>query len=160
MQSCCGPTRCETEEEKRTIPVCPSCGKKGKQVDTRTLWYLLKGKFQRDVVSDTTYYFCGVPDCAVVYYSDNSQFFTKDQVRVPVGQKELENPQVCYCFNFFTSDLREEIETTGKTIIPDFIRQKVKEKACACEIMNPQGSCCLGNVSQAVKKIEKDIRGF
>lgn len=81
-------------------------------------------------------------------------FFTKKNKR----DYDLDDPQVCYCFNFFTSDLREEIETTGKTTIPDFIRQKVKEKACACEIMNPQGSCCLGNVSQAVKKIEKELQ--
>ncbi|MBI2981914.1 MAG: (2Fe-2S)-binding protein [Deltaproteobacteria bacterium] len=124
-------------------------------METRTLLYLLKGKFLKELSPNETYYFCSVPDCDVVYYSADSKIFKKDQVRVPVGQKEKENPQVCYCFHFFESDLKDEIETTGKTTIPDFIRQKVKEEACACEIMNPQGSCCLGNVSQAVKRIEK-----
>lgn len=157
MGDACCETVCETNEKGDSL-VCPSCGKKGKRVETRTLHYLLKGKFQRDVVSDTVYYFCGVPDCGVVYYSSNSHVFNKDQIRVPVGQKERVNPQVCYCFNFFESNLREEIETTGKITTPDFIRQKVKEKACACEIMNPQGSCCLGNVSQAVKRVEKGIK--
>ncbi|MCI0460162.1 MAG: copper ion binding protein, partial [Gemmataceae bacterium] len=38
------------------------------------------------------------------------------------------------------------------TTIPDRIKQKVQQGYCQCETMNPQGTCCLGNVNRAVKE--------
>ncbi len=130
---------------------CPQCKGKGKKVEVRTLYYMVQGKFQKRVVHDKSYYFCPTSNCSIVYYSKDD-IFTEDKIRVKVGQKENQNPQLCYCFNFFSSDVIEDIQLNGKSTIIDFIKQKVQEKACACEIMNPQGTCCLGAIGKVIKK--------
>ncbi len=32
-----------------------------------------------------------------------------------------------------------------------------KTGQCACDIRNPQGSCCLGNVGAVVKRVEESL---
>lgn len=131
---------------------CARCGRKGRRVQRITLQSLLEVDLR--MIRDVPYWFCGTPDCPVVYFSeDGKQTFTKDQVRVPVFQKETQDPiPVCYCFDFSTADIREEIERTGASTAADQISQGVKDGYCACEITNPQGSCCLGNVRQVEKE--------
>ena len=51
----------------------------------------------------------------------------------------------------------EEIRDTGKCTILQHITAEVKAGNCACEIRNPQGSCCLGNVNAAVKRAMKTV---
>jgi len=60
--------------------------------------------------------------------------------------------KLCYCFNFTKQDIVDEIKSTGQTTIPDYIRKKIKEGACECETLNPKGTCCLGDISKAVKE--------
>lgn len=31
----------------------------------------------------------------------------------------------------------------------------IKADRCGCEVNNPQGSCCLGNVSAFIKQVKK-----
>ncbi len=81
----------------------------------------------------------------------------KPDVRVRVGLKETEDPvPICYCFGFTEAMAVEEIRATGISTIPQRITAEVKAGNCACEIRNPQGSCCLGNVNAAVKRVMKE----
>jgi hypothetical protein len=59
---------------------------------------------------------------------------------------------LCYCFGFTRAMVVEEIRATGKCTVPQRIAAEVKAGNCACEIRNPQGSCCLGNVHAVVKE--------
>lgn len=80
----------------------------------------------------------------------------KEELSERVTIKEKNDPiPVCYCFNFFRHDVREEIQKTGKTSIPDFISAQVKAGNCFCEYTNPEGTCCLGNLSLVVKNFLK-----
>ncbi len=89
----------------------------------------------------------------MVYFDRAGGVIEKSQVRVRVGIKETEDPiPVCYCFGFTQEDIFEEIHAIGITRIPDKIRAEVKAGNCACEINNPSGSCCLGDVNRAVKR--------
>ncbi len=45
----------------------------------------------------------------------------------------------------------DEIKNTGKSTAVESITKEVKAGNCFCERSNPQGTCCLGNVSKAVK---------
>ncbi|MDP3071111.1 MAG: hypothetical protein Q8N18_12535 [Opitutaceae bacterium] len=58
---------------------------------------------------------------------------------------------MCYCFGFTPAMIREELAVTGKSTVIERIAAEMKADFCACEIRNPQGSCCLGNVKAAVK---------
>ena len=62
------------------------------------------------------------------------------------------NPQLCYCFGFDTEMARTEIRATGRCTVPSRIAAEMKADRCACEIRNPQGSCCFANVTAAVKR--------
>jgi hypothetical protein len=71
---------------------------------------------------------------------------------VPVFQKEPKGDRtVCYCFGVGESDIRRELAASGRSTAVDRITALVKSERCACEVKNPQGSCCLGNVATATK---------
>jgi copper chaperone CopZ len=113
-----------------------------------------------DTVREATYRFCESPTCDVVYFSetDPERRFLRSDLRVHVGQKATEPPiQVCYCFDWTTDDIEREFHLTGTTTIPDRIKEKVQHGFCQCETMNPQGTCCLGNVNKAVNEIRTKL---
>ena len=118
---------------------------------------MVKSEFL-DAVNVPGFQFCRSADCDVVYFHPNSERLTKADVRVRVGLKEAQDPvSICYCFGFTEAMVVEEIRDTGKCTIPQRITAEVKAGNCACETRNPQGSCCLGNVTAAVKKLSAAI---
>jgi hypothetical protein len=58
---------------------------------------------------------------------------------------------VCYCFGFTRQDIWDEIRQTGRSTIAERISAEVKAGNCACEVKNPSGKCCLGNVTRTAK---------
>ena len=56
---------------------------------------------------------------------------------------------VCYCFDVSEGDLRDEVARVGRSDAAARITAHVQAGRCACEIKNPQGSCCLGNLASA-----------
>jgi hypothetical protein len=133
---------------------CPICSYKSKKVDTITLKAMLNISLL--VLQDGPYFFCATADCPIVYFAvDGKQSFTKNQVRVPVYQKEAHNATVpvCYCFDHSPASIRAELEATGQSTIIAEIEQGIKAGQCACDIRNPQGSCCLGNVRAVIEQV-------
>jgi hypothetical protein len=147
MSECCAPSKpvdaaCAAPEK------CPSCGAKGRKVDAVTLRSLLAPDALMRLVPEAEYRFCVEAACDTVYYAEGSGF-EKTDVLVPVFQKDTgENVPVCYCFDYTRARLREETAEREKSDAVAVISRLVKEGKCACEFRNPQGSCCLGNVSQ------------
>ena len=133
--------------------ICPLCGKKGKAVGTQTVKALVSISL-RDV-DETQYFFCRRQDCKAVYFSvEPSRVFTTDQVREQVYQKEVDdNVPVCYCFQHTLGELRLADSQTQKNILKD-INDGIQAGQCACDLRNPQGSCCLGNVQAIFKKVK------
>ncbi len=145
---CCGES---SDIEAKTD--CPGCGNRGKTVNRITPESLLKPD-PLERLGESTIHFCATPDCQTVYYTEDGQAFDKEDLTVRVGLKEMEDPvPVCYCFSYTEAMLQQEIEDTGETTIPDRITQEIKDGNCECETKNPQGTCCLGNVSKAVKRV-------
>lgn len=135
---------------------CRLCGRKGKPVARRTMEHLLvESAVAR--LTDHPHFFCATPTCPVVYFSNEADaYFYKSDVRVRVGVKETEDPvPICYCFGITEKMVRDEIASTGRTTIPDYIKAQVRAGRCACEIMNPSGRCCLGVVTEVVLRALK-----
>ena len=107
----------------------------------------------------TNYRFCAAPDCDVVYFDNaTGSRFRKADLLVRVGQKESKDPiLLCYCFEFTIADLRKDIIARGETDIPERITEEIRAGHCACEVKNPQGSCCLVDVRDAVKWLKAEI---
>ena len=135
---------------------CPMCGRKGRNVSAFTVSVFLKDPIlylHPERLRPTIYRLCETPDCPVVYYSeDGSLMAAKHQVRVRVWQKESDpKVPVCYCFRHTVDSIFREIMERGQTSVAQRISSEVKKGNCRCEVENPQGACCLGNVQKAIK---------
>jgi hypothetical protein len=135
----------------RVMNACPECGNAGKPVQGQTVKAMLVVSLRN--VQDAQYLFCRTQTCPVVYFSANGeQTFTVEQVREQVYQKEPEADDVfvCYCFRHTAGDLRAA-SLEGRLAIVDDINTGINVGQCACDLRNPQGSCCLGNVRGMIK---------
>ncbi|MFQ5877373.1 MAG: hypothetical protein ACE5JH_06760 [Acidobacteriota bacterium] len=140
--SCCVPAAAERPEAPGA---CPDCGRTGKAVGEITLKSLLRGPALARR-SGAGHRFCATPTCPVVYFRRRVRFTLRDLVPA-VFQKETDPRRtVCYCFEVSEASIRDEVARTGTSTASRRIRELVESDRCACELRNPQGSCCLGNV--------------
>ena len=133
---------------------CPTCGQIGKRVQGQTVKALLAVSLREVQAGD--YLFCRTPACPVVYFTpDGAQTFTTEQVRERVYQKEpdIDDVFVCYCFRHAVGEVRFMPHTNRATLLDD-IDAGIQAGQCACDLRNPQGSCCLGNVRELMKRLQ------
>jgi hypothetical protein len=96
----------------------------------------------------------------VVYFDDEGQVFTTAELRVPVWQKQQAGGRmICYCFGENEASMTEEVAETGRCGASLRIREHISSGRCACEVRNPRGACCLGDVLKAVARIEAEHAG-
>lgn len=151
---------CCAESISRVISVCRECGNEGKPIKVITLKSLVKKPGLESVKNPDDFYFCETPDCEVVYF-DNEQgiYLDKADVNVRVGVKETDDPvPVCYCFGWTRKKILDQIEQKGFSIAVQEISTRVKAGECTCEINNPAGRCCLGEVSRLVKSVSGEAK--
>ncbi len=148
---CCSSGVSRSEETLQNA--CGGCGEIGRTVACRTVVHHVKSEKLSSVV-DEEYKFCSSPNCAVVYYTASGQTFMVDDVREPVTSKtEGDARPLCYCFGFSEGFARQEIARTGESSVSKQVSRFIKEKLCACEIRNPSGMCCLGEVNKTIKQL-------
>jgi hypothetical protein len=138
---------------RRPTSTCPECGQAGKPVQLQTVKALLRVSLRELESGD--YLFCRTPTCPVVYFSSaNTQVFTTPQIRERVYQKEPDQDAVfvCYCFRHTVGEVRSLSPQAQEELIQD-IHAGIQAGQCACELRNPQGSCCLGNVRELIKRL-------
>lgn len=157
MSDCCkAPAEPSSNPGNRFL--CQQCGGEGKPVERITVEALLKPE-ARGAVTGSQYRFCETTDCPVVYYDGDGTQFRKDQVRVRVGLKETEDPvPLCYCFGVTERMIHEEVQQTGRSTAEVRIRAEVKADNCRCEVENPSGRCCLGQLVQAEKRALAEMK--
>jgi hypothetical protein len=134
------------------VMACPVNGARSKQVDMLTVKSLVR---QIPLgMSNDQYYFCEARDCDVVYFPFDPQAptFRRQDLVVRVGAKETADPiPICYCFGFTRKDIEDEIAASGRSTVAERISAEVKQGNCACEVKNPSGKCCLGDVTRIVR---------
>jgi Zinc binding domain len=141
MEGCCG----AIPGDASTPRACPACECDGSRVELITLKALLRPEALARL-SQGAHVFCASPACPVVYFGDDGVFRRQD-VLVPVYQKEPQGPRtVCYCFDVTDDRILREVEEAGTSPSVERVRAMVREDRCACELRNPQGGCCLGNL--------------
>ncbi|MGF9712258.1 MULTISPECIES: putative iron-sulfur cluster-binding metallochaperone [Paenibacillus] len=150
MNECCQ----SSSLEKSNLNYCPICQQKGKNVPLITLKAMLIPKALETIDSELIYTFCSNSSCEVVYFS-NDQTYVSDDLKISVFQKNKAlNVPVCYCFGWTRKRLTEATLKNQRPI--EHIRMQVQAKRCGCEVNNPQGSCCLGNVTSFIRSINTD----
>ena len=138
---------------------CPQCGQLecgqvGRPVDTQTVKAMLA--ISLHAIHPAPYYFCPTTTCAVVYFTEpGDSYFREDDLRERVYQKHPHDDDslICYCFGHTLRSIRDEWQQTGKSTVLATITAGTRTWQCACDIRNPQGTCCLGNVSKFVQQL-------
>ena len=148
MTDCCTPL-------PATEPalVCPSCQARGLSVDFRTVKALLTESALARVRA-VSYRFCRTPECSVVYYDETGEVYYRLDVRVRVWHKEPAGDRpLCYCFGETEATIRAEFSRTGQSDAVLRVRAHIEAERCACDVRNPRGACCLGDLTLAVGRI-------
>ncbi|NGO39943.1 hypothetical protein G4L39_11155 [Limisphaera ngatamarikiensis] len=163
MSECCSPKSSPAPAEVQPAgPMkagCPRCGQAGRPVGLRTLKHHVRPEHLRTVEAGQ-FHFCRTAGCDVVYFNESGIVLTRADVRERIGLKETADPvPLCYCFGFTEKMVLDEIRATGRCTIPQRIAAEVKAGHCACEIRNPQGSCCLGEVTTVVRRLLQQVAG-
>jgi len=149
--NCCSP-------QPKGKEACPKCGEKAKGVLAKTVEHLLTENTKENLSCFDGFYYCKTPSCEVVYFRQN-ELLTQEDMTVTVGLKEGASPStVCYCFDWTKEKIAEELESTGKTTALEDIKAKMENPGCSCEILNPCGGCCLGDVGKVIKEMMKEYQ--
>jgi len=136
----------------------PPCAEKGKIVSLATVGAMAKAQVEAPKLSRATYRLCRNLECPLVYFADGIAI-DKTELRVPVNFKKrnYEGP-VCYCFNHTVASIRAEIVAKGRSTAQAMITKEIKAGRCACEVKNPAGSCCLGDVTRAIQAVRAQLK--
>lgn len=132
---------------------CPWCGVRGHNVDRLTVAALTTGV----VPANQRYWLCRQLACEAVYFGEDATVITAADMTVAPGFKsKAAEALVCYCFRHRRGDLEAELAAGSETTIPDRITAEVQAGNCACEVRNPSGKCCLGEVQRVIQEIRAE----
>ena len=133
---------CPSSPANETSFTCPRENNRGKPVQLITLKSLLKPAALERLEPQHEYRFCELPECPIVYFSNQGDTFTTDNLKVPVFQKDNgHDVSVCYCFGWSRQRLQHALTATGHSTAIESITAHIQAKRCGCEVNNPQGSC-------------------
>lgn len=124
---------------------CPTCGQPDAAVDPVTLKALLTGDGLRRGVPARPRY-CATPECATVYFdAGGDAMFTEADLVVRVYAKHMDDAAVpvCYCFGVSVGAMTG---SPNARALRESVAREVQAGHCACEVKNPKGGCCLGDL--------------
>lgn len=140
--ACCDLVETGTEARK-----CPRSSSPGQPVDWRTVAALVAVP----VPPVQHFWLCRDPECEVVYFGDRGEVIEQADLRVVPGFKTGSDGLVCYCFLHRRAEIEVEAEATGSSTILDQVKARTRAGECACEVRNPSGRCCLGDLQRHVR---------
>jgi len=132
---------------------CPGSGTEGTAVEWTTVAALIRGP----VPPRQDLRLCRDRDCEVVYYGTAGARITVDELTVRPGFKAGGDGLLCYCFLHREADVARQLEASGETDVLESIQAEVRDGQCACEVRNPSGKCCLGEVQRTIRRLETEL---
>lgn len=138
--------------------LCPSCKKEGSLVDVITLQSLLINEIAEKLDKGPHYSYCKTYGCPVAYFS-SEQIFNVSDLKVKATDKDhgLDVP-VCYCFNYTRASIKQGLADPVQSDVMIEIKAQMKDPGCFCSRSNPQGACCLGNVSAWISECKAEMK--
>lgn len=141
---------CALPELVAEVRACPGCGNEGRTVDPATVAALTHVR----VAPNQRFRLCRSLECEVVYHGDRGAVLALGDLHLVPGFKTTSDQGlVCYCFLHSRAEIERELRAIGETTVPERIKKEIKVGNCACEVRNPAGRCCLGEVNEAVAAI-------
>ena len=147
MSGCCSSNstcnesseKTESTESKKVAKkqACPQCKQNGTLLSVSTVYQHLQQPWSWQPQGEH-FYFCGSNHCDVVYFDEEAHCITQSEIRTTIGAKTQQaDDLICYCYNVSLQHAKQN------TDIKAFVVNMTKQGACACEIRNPSGRCCL-----------------
>ena len=151
-EPCCSGPSCAVTSPEQQSSECPASGSAGMPVDWTTVAALSCGR----VPTRQEFRLCRDPDCQVVYYGSAGTVLAVEDVTVQPGFKDGSDGLICYCFLHHERDLAGQIGSVGRADVFETIKAEVEAGNCACEVRNPAGKCCLGDVQAAIRRAQEE----
>ena len=124
---------------------CPECATTGKLVGVAPV-----RPHAPDAI-DAPWYFCANASCPVVFFLKRAIIDT-DHVVSQVGRKAGSKPiPVCFCFSHTAAAITADLAEHGRSTIKESVKAAVAGGLCACEHLNPAGTCCLPAIRRVIK---------
>ncbi len=150
MSQCFGPE----EKACEISTACPRCGAVGREIGRETVGAMATLTVPALLLAHKTYRYCAADACPVVYYGPGGVALERQHVRVPVNAKDMgADVPLCYCFGHTRRSIADEIAATRRSSVFAAVTHEVKAGHCACEVKNPSGRCCLGDVRAHEKHV-------
>jgi len=135
---------------------CPACTEAGAPVDRVTLEALLTADgLRRGVPAQPRY--CGNAECPIVYFDvEGGVTFTEPDLTVRVYGKHPDDAgtPVCYCFGVTVGAM---VNGERARELRESVAREVQAQHCACEVKNPKGGCCLGDLVHLERRRESEV---
>ena len=137
---------------------CPVSATESKKIQRRTIEHMVKPELVEKILA-AQYYYCSDSDCPVVYFSQDGNIrFTTEDIQVAVFSKDSgKDVNVCYCYDWTRGRIEDEIRKTGNSTVSQEVAEKVRASLCECDIKNPKGACCLGDLNRYVEEIKESV---
>jgi len=147
---------CSASQRPPVSRSCPASDFRGKPVE----WLTVAALAARRVPPRQDFWLCEDSDCDVVYFGEDGTLLGTSDMRVIPSFKgsPSQNDLVCYCFLYSRQDIEDELKASGDTTIFERISAEVKAGNCACEVRNPSGKCCLGDVKRAIQETRERLQ--
>ena len=144
MDDCCN-------IDNASAVACPACGETGPVVGAAPV------RAHRSDAAEGAWQHCATVGCRVVFHL-NGEAVTERDVVAQVGVKGTDKPEpVCFCFAHTREAIAVDlVEHDDTSTIKDSIKVAVADGLCACEHLNPDGSCCLAAVHRTIKSMRAD----
>ena len=151
MGDCCSAPRVPVASADA---ICRRCASKGVRVAVLTVKSLLAEIALGRLTPALPCYVCLEPTCPVVYFANEGLEYTTMDVRAAPWQKQPTGHRTfCYCFDENEPAMLRELAETGRCDAVQRVRGHIAADRCACEVRNPRGTCCLGDLMKAVDHI-------
>lgn len=142
---------CCTSPRRPARPApCPVSGFQSKPVP----WLTVAALTRDAVPPKQPLWLCRDTGCELVFFGQDSALTVAD-LNVAPGFKTRSDGLVCYCFQHRRSDLEHDLATGRETTTMDAVRAQVRAGNCACEVRNPTGACCLGDLQRTLADLRR-----
>ena len=99
-----------------------------------------------------SWHVCLSHTCRVAYYATERSISIDEVLEIVPHKKGSADPKICFCFEYRISHLARSVtgDTSVHPIVQE-IRARCREGLGRCETKNPEGRCCLGNITELLR---------